>query len=261
MVRKLINYKKYLVDYEGEGKGGARKIVLFEEAFRKYSEEMQKWLQDIVVPRKDKTIQVEVLYGSPQISTALRAAPSQQEKPEVNREFGQKLVDLREDRTKIPIIGFYISAMTYDQSRELPGEIFYKGQYVDDSKKDIIMLNKEIPFVLQYTLSIWTKSKSDMFYIHQQLLNRFNPNIVFYIDKQEIPCRLDSIVDTSALEVRDGAYQLVRNDVVLTLDAWIKRNAASVRTVQRDKIAYHEMVVTDDGRVISGEQWLVTEAT
>jgi hypothetical protein len=256
---KRINYKKYLVDYQGDGKGGAKKYVIIEEAFRKYSEEIQRWLQDIIVPRKDKNIQVEVVYGFPQLSTALRGAQTQQEKPEVNRELGQKLIDLREDRARVPIIGFHISTMTYDQSRELPGEIFYRGKYLDDSKKDIMMLNKEIPFILQYTLSCWTRYKSDMNYILQQILPRFNPNVVFLVDDQEIPCRLDSVVDTSALEVKDGATQLIRHDIIMNLDAWVKRNTASVRTVHRDKFAYSEMVVTDDGRTISGQQWMIQE--
>jgi hypothetical protein len=121
------------------------------------------------------------------------------------------------------------------------------------------MLNKEVPFILQYTLSVWTRNKSDMFYIHQQILSRFNPNVVFFIDNQEIPVRLDSIVDTSTLESAGGAYQLVRNDIIITMDAWMKRNAVTVRTVHREKLAYSEMVVTADGRQIGGQQWMIQE--
>jgi hypothetical protein len=241
---KLINYKKYLVDYEGEGKGGAHRYPVQEEAFRKYSESLVSWLRNITVPRNDKDIQVEVVYGYPEFATALRATPSQQVKPEVNRELGEKLVDLREDRTRVPIISYFITNYTYDQSRELPGEIYYKGKFVDDSKKDIVMLNKEVPFILQYTLAVWTKFKADMAQIQQQLLSRFNPNVVFLVDNQEIPCRLDGITDTSALEAKDGNYQLVRNDVIISMDAWLKRDPVSVRTILRERVQFSESAIT-----------------
>ena len=114
------------------------------------------------------------------------------------------------------------------------------------SKKDIILLNKEVPFLLQWTLSIWTKYKSDMGYVRQQLLNRFNPNVVFLVDEQEIPCRLDSITDTSVLESKDGTAQLVRNEVVMSMDAWIKRDPASVRTIIKEKVVFYEEAVVGD---------------
>jgi len=242
----LINMKKYLVQYEGDGKGGARRYPVTEEAFRKYSEALNTWLRNITVPRNDKDIQVEVVYGYPEFATALRAAPSQQVKPEVNRELQEKLVDLREDRTRIPIISYFITNYTYVQPRELPGEIYYKADFADASKKDIILLNKEIPFELQYTLAIWTKFKSDMATIQHHLLSRFNPNVVFYVDSQEIPCRLDSVTDTSVLEAKDGAYQLIRNDVVISMDAWLKRDPVTVRTILKDRIIFSETSISGD---------------
>jgi len=240
MKPKLMDMKKYLVAYQGDGKGGAKKYHIYEEAFRSYGSALKEWLQDITVPRNDKEVQVEVIFGYPEFATALRAAPEQQVKPEINRELNEKLVDLREDKTRVPIISFYPSNITYDQPREIPGEIFYKAKFLDASKKDIIILNKEVPFLLQWTLSIWTKYKSDMGYVRLQLLNRFNPNVVFLIDEQEIPCRLDSITDTSVLEAKDGTAQLVRNEVVISMDAWIKRDPASVRTVIKEKLVFYE---------------------
>jgi len=241
-----IDYKKYLVDYQGDGYGGTKKYRVYDESFRGYSEAIKLWLQDITVPRNDKEVQVEIIYGYPELATALRATPSQQVKPEVNRELGERLIDLREDRTRIPIISFYITNYTYDQARELPGEIFYKGQYTDDSKKNVYMLNKEVPFILQYTMTAWTKYKSDMAYIRQQLLSRFNPNVVFLVDNQEIPCRLDSIVDTSTMESKDGNYQLIRNDMIMSLDAWMKRDPVSVRTVHRERTVFYEKSLLGD---------------
>ena len=241
-----INYKRYLVDYAGDGHGGAKKYRIYDESFRAYSEAVKSWLQDITVPRNDKEIQVEIMMGFPELSTALRATPSQQVKPEVNRELGERLIDLREDRSRIPIISFWITSYTYDQVRELPGEIFYKANFTDDSKKNIYMLNKEVPFILQYTMTAWTKYKSDMAYIRQQLLSRFNPNVVFLVDSQEIPCRLDSIVDTSTMESKDGNYQLIRNDIVMSLDAWLKRDPASVRTILRERTVFYEKALIGD---------------
>ena len=252
-----IDMKKYLKLYRDPG--GATVIPRAEEAFRKYSERMQEFLKGLYVDRKDGPIPVEVIYSLPNIATALRAAPSYDALPEVNRELGQKLVDLREERTKIPIIAFRISTYTYVMDRQLPGEIYYSTQFKDSSKKDMIKSNKPVPFDLQYTLSIWTKTKGDMFFIQQQLLSRFNPAVVFEVDTQEIPVFLESVTDTSSLESTQGNYQLVRNDVVLRVNAWIKRNDISVRTVLRDKLAFHELVYDANGKVITGEQWFVVE--
>lgn len=250
--------KKYLKQYKDPG--GATVIPRAEEAFRKYSERMKEFLNGLYIDRKDGPVPVEVVYSFPNIATALRSAPSYDAKPEVNRELGQKLVDLREERTKIPIIAFQISGYTYVMDRQLPGEIYYNVQYTDASKKNIIRANKPVPFDLQYTLSIWTKTKADMFFVQQQILSKFNPTVTFEVDTQEIPVFLDSITDTSSLESATGTYQLVRNDIVLHLNAWIKRNDISVRTIHRDKMAFHEMVIDKDGKAVSGEQWFVVEA-
>jgi len=246
---KLMNMKKYLVAYQGDGYGGARKFRVYDEAFRNYGTTLKTWLEDITVPRNDKEVQVVVMFGYPEFATALRSAREQQVKPEVNRELNEYLVDLRDDKTRVPIISFYPSNITYDQTRELPGEVFYKGKFVDASKKDIIILNKEVPFLVQWTLSIWTKYKSDMGYVRQQLLNRFNPNVVFLVDDQEIPCRLDSITDTSVLESKDGTAQLVRNEVVISMDTWIKRDPASVRTVIKEKVVFYEEAYVGDSPI------------
>ena len=250
--------KKYLKLYRDPG--GAVVIPRAEEAFRRYSETVKEFLKGLYVERKDGPIPVEAIYSYPNIATALRSAPSYDSLPEVNRELGQKLVDLREERTKIPIIAFQISGYTYSQARQLPGEIYYSSQFKDSSKKDIIRSNKPVPFDLQYTMSVWTKTRADMFFIQQQLLSRFNPNVTFEIDTQEIPVFLDSVTDTSSLESTQGNYQLVRNDIVIHLEAWIKRNDISVRTVLKDKLAFHEMVYDANGNVITGEQWFVVEA-
>jgi hypothetical protein len=244
--KKLMDMKKYLVEYQGDGYGGARKFHIYDEAFRGYGEVLKTWLQDITVPRNDKEVQVVVIFGYPEFATALRSAREQQVKPEINRELNEYLVDLRDDKTRVPIVSFYPSNTTYDQAREIPGEMFYKGNFVDASKKDIIILNKEVPFILQWTISIWTKYKSDMAFIRQQLLNRFNPNVVFLVENQEIPCRLDSITDTSVLEAKDGTAQLVRNEVVISMDAWIKRDPASVRTVIKEKMVFYEEAYNTD---------------
>lgn len=248
-MKKLMDMKKYLVEYAGDGYGGAKKYHVYDEAFRGYGVVLKTWLQDITVPRNDKEVQVEVIFGYPEFATALRSAPEQQVKPEVNRELNEKLIDLRDDKTRVPIISFYPSNVAYDQSREIPGEMYYKAKYLDASKKDIIILNKEVPFLVTWTLSIWTKYKSDMGYVRQQLLSRFNPNVVFLVDEQEIPCRLDSITDTSVLEAKDGTAQLIRNEVMISMDTWIKRDPASVRTVIKEKMVFYEQAYNTDDPV------------
>ena len=250
-----IDYNKYLKDYRDPG--GAKVIPVPEEAFRKYSERVKEWLQGIYVSRKDYDVPVEVIYGMPNIATALRSAPSHIEKPEINRELIKKLVDLREDRAKIPIISFYISGVTYAMGRQLPGNMYYKDQFVDDSMKDARMVRKPVPFDLQYTAAIWTTAKSDMFFIHNQILSKFNPALAFNVEGQEIPVFIDSVIDTSTLEVSGGQMQLVRFDVVFHLEAWVKQSMASVRTVLKGKLAYSELVYDEDGGAISGSSFFV----
>jgi hypothetical protein len=63
-----------------------------------------------------------------------------------------------------------------------------------------------------------------MFFIQQQLLSKFNPVVVLEVEGQEIPVFLESVVDTSSLEAAEGNYQLVRNDITLKVNAWIRRN-------------------------------------
>ena len=239
-----MSMKKYIA--LGKKEGIVKEVVVLEEAFRKYSEAIQVWLTGFFVPRKDKNIGLEVIYSAPNIATALRAAPAQASKPDIDREVSQKLVDLREDRTKIPIASFNISSISFLMDFELPGIIYYPVQFVDASKKETLMARKDLPYQIQYTSTIWTKTKSDMNYILHQVLSQFAPDCVFEIDGQTVTMMLESVTDTSQLETGNtGAYQLIRTDIVTTMkQVWIKTNPIIVKTVLYQKMAYGESIVS-----------------
>lgn len=238
-----VSMKKYIAD--GITEEIVKEFPVVEEAFRKYSECMKAWLSGFFVPRNGSNIKVEVMYSHPNLATALRSAQSHVDKEEVNRELSGRLVDLREDRSKIPVIAFSITSMNYLMEHELPSYIYYPIQYVDDSKKEIEMKRKDVPFQLQYTASIWTKSKSDMNYILQQILSQFAPTITFRVDNQEVNMLLESIVDTSALEAGNTAqYQLIRHDITFTMkQVWIKTNPIHVKSVISQKTSYTEDII------------------
>jgi hypothetical protein len=129
---------------------------------------------------------------------------------------------------------------------ELPGIIYYPVQFKDASKQETIMSRKDLPYQLQYTCTIWTKSKVDMNYVLQQVLSQFAPDYVFEIDGQTVTMMLESVTDTSQLEIgTTGEYQLVRTDVVTTMkQVWVKTNPIEVKTVIYQKMAYAESEVS-----------------
>lgn len=229
----------------GKAEGIVSEQVNFEEAFRKYSEAMKLWFQGFIVPRTNGNIKCEVIYASPNFATALRGATSHAEKPEVNRDVTQKLIDLREDRTKIPIIAFTISSMNFLMDFELPAHIWYRTQDVDPSRKEAEMKRKDLPYQLQFTASVWTKTKVDMNYLMQQILSQFGPDYVFIVENQEVSMHLESITDTSVLEAgTTGQYQLIRHDLVFTMkQVWIRTNTIKVKNVLYQKMAYSERPV------------------
>jgi len=242
----MISYDEFIKTYEGHG---VDVIKQDEQAFRKYSEAIIEWLKDLnlQIPRDDKYLDVEIIYAYPMKANALKGAPSHLPDGQKIKNLDEKLVDLRENRTNIPIISFYLSDFSFDWPRELPTHMRYSKQkmYESGNQMKATRYQKDRPFELTYSFSLWTKYKADMNYLWQQFLSEFGPNKYFRVDNQDIPMKLNSITDVSDLESKDGAEQLVRWDIRCAMEGWLKVDKVEVDTVKTQVVVMGEMVIKE----------------
>ena len=236
----MISYKEYLRQY---GKDDiVEELIPHDQAFRRYTEALMTWLKDkkFKVLRDNKTIDATVLYSFPSMSHALKGAGNYLPHGQYQKDLKDKVADLREDRSPIPVISFYLADLSLSWERQLPGDVRFGGSLANGAKGHAYRLQKDRPYDLVYTFSLWTRYKADMNYMWQQFLEPFDPVLYFDVDRQSIPMKIDNIADNSQLESVDGSEQLVRWDVTCSMEGWLRANIAKVPTVQKQRIAFAE---------------------
>ena len=243
----MISYKEYLRQYVPNSR--VEEVQIIDQAFRRYSEEVMTWLKslNITVLRDDKTIEAEIIYAFPSKSHALKGASNYTPHGQYQKDLDTKLVKMREDRTPIPIISYYLADLELAMERQIPGDVRYYGGVTNESNLTAYRLQKERPYDLTFMFSLWTKYKADMNYVWQRFLHEFDPVKYFIIDNQQIPLRLENIADNSDLESYEGSEQLVRWDMTCTMEGWLKTNPIKVPTVQKQFVALVEEVVGTGG--------------
>jgi hypothetical protein len=232
----MISYKEYLRQY---GKDNiVEDVFVYDQAFRRYTEKLHTWLKEknLRVMRDDKTIIAQILYAYPSLPHAFKGDPNHLPHGQYQKELKDGIVALREERSPIPIISFYLSDIAFAFNRQVSGDVRYGNAPINGARFHALRYQKERPYDLTYAMSIWTKYKADMNHMWQQILHDFDPVLCFDVDNQQIPVRIINISDNSTLDSTGGSEQLVRWDVTVMLEGWLKTSVAKVPVIHKEKM-------------------------
>lgn len=133
--------------------------------------------------------------------------------------------DFKSGRITLPVMSINRTSVSWMPERFTPAYIPVYKRFVNTSGDRMALGYREWPCIINYQLSIWTDRRQDMEYILYQIVTRFNPLAVFYIDdpytKGSVVCKLESINNSSDIDVDAETQQKQRSDLDVKIEGWL----------------------------------------
>lgn len=143
--------------------------------------------------------------------------------------------DLKEGRVRMPVASISRESHAFNAEKFSPAYHPMTIRFINNRKDQVAKVYRPVPYLVEYTLSIWTEHKRDAEYILYQILTRFNPMAEFkmYDGKLQgnVQIRFGGSTDMSDKEVGYNEYANVRYEVTMSAEAWLPLPEKIVPTV------------------------------
>lgn len=202
---------------------------LYFQAWREYRDALYDWLSGIKFRRAARFNEVKVMYGTPERAHARLISPQNNK------------------RVELPIISFFQNSVSADRNRQyIPDVVPWTTIPVYDSEGNIESWQrhfKSIPYDLNYTVTLWYKRDEEMQQVEANLLWRFTPISYVYANGALSPVYIESISDSSDLEVGPSDDRAMRRTYSIRVDAWLPLPYEEFNPLSKINVG---MVSTDD---------------
>lgn len=194
-----------------------------EEAFGKCDDAILVWCRDLFITRRRSG---EIMQCNFQmVGTSAEAA-----------QYGAAY---SRTRAESPSIAIERSSEEFDNTRYLNSAIPFRKQYANPSHNvEVATSGKEIPWNVQYTLSLWTKFQEDMNYLKAEILKRLNPIDQVYIEGNRVDLKLISSSDTGDYEPGEGDEKVVKHEIIVELESGINPDQIVSPTISEIVLNY-----------------------
>ncbi len=143
--------------------------------------------------------------------------------------------DLKEGRARLPLAALDRTNHEFNPEKYSPAYHAMTARYVSTRGNMAVKVFRPVPFLVDYTLTIWAEHKRDAEYILYQVLTRFNPLAEFrmFDGKLEgnVQLRYGGAQDASDKETGYDQQANVRYEVTTTAEAWLPLPEKLVPTV------------------------------
>jgi hypothetical protein len=193
-------------------------LDVLDVAFHTMDRGVKEFFSDIVVPTKDgmKPLTVRVAGGDKTILFWKQA--------------------LSTGRVEVPIMSVNLTGWNYDPNRATPAVAgpAYK-RFADQDGTRAIRTPREIPYLLDYTLSIWTFRKKEMGYILHQIQSRFDPMAEWVVEDEfmcgHVLATFEGGTNNNDIDVGAEEWAKVRTDLSIKVEGWLPRSGTIVPTI------------------------------
>lgn len=143
--------------------------------------------------------------------------------------------DLKEGRVRMPVASISRDSFEFNQDKYSPVYHSMGFRYLNTAGTQVAKYFRPVPFLVKYSMIIWTESKRDAEYIIYQILTRFNPIAEFRMNdghlSGNVQLRPEGGSDASDKEVSFDQQQNKRYEYSFTAEAWLPLPTKIVPTV------------------------------
>lgn len=133
--------------------------------------------------------------------------------------------DLKHGRAKLPVMSLNRTTHEYDVNKFSPPYIPLTRKHLDRDKTVIRLTYRPVPYLVNYSLNIWTEHRRDAEYALQQILPRFNPLIEFIAsdgqNSKAVQLRYGGCTDESDKETSADQIAKIKYTITCTAEAWL----------------------------------------
>lgn len=143
--------------------------------------------------------------------------------------------ELKEGQARLPLAAISRESHEFNPEKWSPAWHAMTARYVSTRGNLAAKVYRPVPFLVQYTLTIWAEHKQQVEYILYQVLTRFTPLAEFrmFDGKLEgnVQLRYGGCQDASDKEAGYDQHANVRYEVTTTAEAWLPLPEKLVPTV------------------------------
>lgn len=180
---------------------------LLPAGYRTMDRGMKNYLSGIRIPTKDgiRMMQVRIAGG--------------------DKTFLVWNQDLRRGRVTLPVMSVNRGSATYNPEKFSPPKHYMATRFVDNTGGRIAAAFRPVPYLIDYTLTIWAEHKRDAEYATYQINTRFNPLAEFIIEDEHLKgtviLRWNDWTDSSDKDVEADIRPNTRYDISITAEGWL----------------------------------------
>lgn len=133
--------------------------------------------------------------------------------------------DLLNGRARLPVASLNRGKHEFNKDRFSPAYLPMAIRFVNKRGDRAALVYRPVPWLVDYTCSIWAEHKRDVEYVFFQILRRFNPLAVFKISdghlQGDITLRYGGANDQSDKEVQFDQQPYLKYEIQMTAEAWL----------------------------------------
>lgn len=143
--------------------------------------------------------------------------------------------DLNEGRVRLPVASISRDGFEFNQDKFSPTYHSMGFRYLNSTGTLAAKYYRPVPYLVKYSMVIWTEFKRDAEYIIYQLSTRFNPIAEFRMFDGHlvgnVQLRFDGVTDASDKESGFDQHANIRYEMGFTAEAWLPLPTKVVPTV------------------------------
>jgi hypothetical protein len=152
--------------------------------------------------------------------------------------------DLRGAKLSLPIMAITRTGENHDAQRFSPAYLPVHKKYHNNGRR-AELIYRPVPYLLDYSLEIWTEFKSDSEYALYSILSRFNPLASFFLTDSnkmtmELVMKLISSSDISDIEADQDKHAKVKKSINIQVEGWLPVSTKVIPTILSNPISIRE---------------------
>jgi len=156
---------------------------------------------------------------------------------------------LKDGRVKFPVASINRNGHEFNPQKFSSPVLTMARRYTSSRMDRVALVRRPVPFLVKYTLTIWSSWKRDAEYAVEQILTRFNPLAEFVMCDQHlkgsVQLRFEGSADTSEKEAGFDQKAKVRYEFTMTAEAWLPLPELIVPTILGHATTINEMPLNE----------------